>query len=439
MGSEIRQWLHRFGLYCSTVEDERAFGEAYLLRTIRESQLLVVVSALFVYLFFIWDRLIDPVNWETSHFIRGVVVAPLMIGCAGLLFTKFGKRYFEAVILSMLLIVQVGLASVYAVLDHGYEYAALGFTMALLGTTAMFPIRSRFLIIASVISLFIVIAGHILADNARPGWLIVNAMSILGSTSFGTLSAYIRERGARFAFRTQKELAASRERVDDLLHSMLPREIVTRIQAGETLIADSHGEVTIVFADLVGFTELSRRISASQLVKVLNNLFSAFDMEAERLGIERIKTIGDAYMAIGGLVRTEGAPDHAEAAAHFAFAMRDAVRRLKEERGYPIDVRIGLHVGPVVAGVIGVKRPAYDCWGEGVNLASRLEGRASTGTILVSESAYWRLRPAFELEAEPDMELKGIGLARVYRLIAARAERKSDLITILKLDSAKVP
>jgi adenylate cyclase len=92
----------------------------------------------------------------------------------------------------------------------------------------------------------------------------------------------------------------------------------------------------------------------------------------------------------------------------------------------------------VVAGVIGVKRPAYDCWGEGVNLASRLEGRASTGTILVSESAYWRLRPAFELEAEPDMELKGIGLARAYRLVAPRAERKADLITILQPGSAVV-
>ncbi len=331
---------------------------------------------------------------------------------------------------------EVGIAWVYGVLDNGYEYASLAFTMALLGTTAMFPMRSRFLLIASLFSMVIVVSGHLIANNAPPGWLVVNAMAVLGSTSMGTLSAYIRERGARFAFRTQEQLDASHQRVDDLLHSMLPREIVTRIQAGETLIADSHGEVSIVFADLVGFTELSRKVSASQLVKVLNNLFSKFDLEAERLGIERIKTIGDAYMAIGGLVRTEGAPDHAECAAHFAFAMRDAVRRLKDERGYPIDVRVGLHVGPVVAGVIGVKRPAYDCWGEGVNLASRLEGRASAGSILVSESAYWRLRSAFEMEAETDMELKGIGLAKVYSLVKPRAVRQSDLITILRPQAA---
>ncbi len=432
----MREWLVRFGLIFEDADEERRFAERYLLRTVRESQLFLVVSALFVYAFFVWDRLIDPVHWGTAHMIRGLFVTPLIIGVAAMLFTNFGRRYFEALILASLLIVELGIAWVYTVLDHGYQYASLAFTMALLGTTAMFPIRSRFLIGGSLLSMVIVVGGHLFADNAPPGWLVVNAMAVMGSTSMGTLSAYIRERGARFAFRTQAELDSSRQRVDDLLHSMLPREIVTRIQAGETLIADAHGEVSIVFADLVGFTELSRKISASQLVKVLNNLFSKFDLEAERLGIERIKTIGDAYMAIGGLVRVEGAADHAECAAHFAFAMRDAVRRLKDERGYPIDVRVGLHVGPVVAGVIGVKRPAYDCWGEGVNLASRLESRASAGSILVSESAYWRLRSAFELEAETDMELKGIGLAKVYSLVKPREVRQSDLITILRPQAA---
>ncbi len=432
MLNTYQQLLHRFGLHCSTVEDEEAFGRGYLLRNVRESQMFMVISAVVVYIFFVWDRLIDPVHADTSQMIRGLGIVPMMLGAAALLFTEFGKRHFEAVILTMLILVQIGLASAYAVLDGGYDYASLAFTMALLGCTAMFPLRSRFLIFASLISIVVGITGHYFARNPTPGWLIVNVMAILGSIGMGTLSAYIRERGARFAFRTQKELIQSRDRIDELLHSMLPREIVTRIQAGEDLIADSHGEVSIIFADLVGFTELSRRITPSHLVKLLNNLFSKFDLEAERLGIERIKTIGDAYMAIGGLARGPDGYDHAENAAHLAFAMQAAVARLKEEMGYPINIRVGIHVGPVVAGVIGVKRPAYDAWGEGVNLASRIESRATPGTILVSESAYWRLRPAFILEPEPDMELKGIGLAKVYRLDAVRPERKSDLITLLQ-------
>jgi adenylate cyclase len=416
-------FLSRVGLHCSTVEDERAFADRYLLGTVRESQLFLFISAFFVYAFFVWDRIIDPVHWETTHLLRGLVIAPLMVLCGLSLFTNSGKRYFEAVILTAMVICQIGLAVVYSLLDHGYEYSALGFALAMLGTTTMFPIRSRFLIIASVLTLIIAVTGHIIADNARPGWMIVNLMAASCAISLGTLSAYIRERGARFAYRTQKDLAASRERVDDLLHSMLPHEIVTRIQAGETAIADSHGEVSIIFADLAGFTELSRKISPAHLVKILNSLFSTFDLEAERLGIDRIKTIGDAYMAIGGLTRKPGAKDHAESAAEFAFAMQRAVQQVIDEHDYPIKIRIGLHVGPVVAGVIGVRRPAFDCWGEAVNLASRLESRAEPGTILISESAYWRLRPIYEIEPQQDLELKGIGFAKVYLLKGTRAER----------------
>lgn len=429
--------LERLGLHCATVEDERVFADRFLLGTVTESQLFLFVSALFVYTFFLWDRIIDPLHWEATHMIRGLVISPLMVLGAVSLFTNFGKRHFEAVIMTAMLVCQTGLAVVYATLDRGYEYAALGFSLTLLGTTAMFPIRSRFLIIASALTLIIVIAGHLWADNARPGWIIVNLMAVLCAISFGTLSAYIRERGARFAFRTQKELAASRERVDELLHSMLPREIVTRIQAGETAIADSHGEVSIIFADLAGFTELSRKISPAHLVKVLNSLFSTFDLEAERFTIDRIKTIGDAYMAIGGLTRIPGGRDHAENAAEFAFAMQRAVQRMIEDLGYPIQIRIGLHVGPVVAGVIGVRRPAFDCWGESVNLASRLESRAAPGTILISESAYWRLRPMYEIETQDDMELKGIGTAKVYRLVGRKAQAIADIDSVHSPVAAK--
>ena len=414
--------LNRFGLHCASVEDERVFAEGFLLTTVAESRLFLFASAMFVYAFFLWDRILDPAHADTTHLLRGLVISPLMALCALVLFSRFGKRHFEAVILTSLLICEVGLAVVYGLLAHGYEHAALGFALSLLGATAMFPIRSRFLLVASVLTLPIVVAGQLWAGNAGPGWLLVNLMAVFCAIILGSLSAYTRERSARAAFRAQKELASSRERVDDLLHSMLPHDIVTRIQAGETAIADSHGEVSIIFADLKGFTELSRKISPSHLVKVLNSLFSTFDLEAGRYGIDRIKTIGDAYMAIGGLTRAPGARDHAENAAELAFAMMRAVQRLIDDLGYPLQIRVGLHVGPVVAGVIGVRRPAFDCWGESVNLASRLESSAEPGTILISESAYWRLRPLYEIEARDEIDLKGIGKAKVYCLKGRLAE-----------------
>jgi adenylate cyclase len=408
--------LARFGLHCASVEDERAFGKRYLLSTVAESQLFLVVSALFVYAFFVWDRIIDPAHADTTHLIRGLVISPLLLLSAALLFTPFGKRHFEAVILSALLMCLGGLALVYGILERGFEHAALAFALTLLGSTAMFPIRSRYLIVASILTIVIVVTAQLWSDNAGPGWMVVNMMAVSCAIALGTTSAYIRERDARASFLAQMELDASRARVDDLLHSMLPHDIVTRIQAGETAIADSHGEVSIIFADLQGFTDLSRKISPSHLLKVLNNLFSTFDLEAERYGIDRIKTIGDAYMAIGGLTRIPGARDHAENAAEFAFAMVRAVRRLIDEHDYPLNVRIGLHIGPVVAGVVGVRRPAFDCWGESVNLASRIESHAEPGTILISESAYWRLRPLYDVEARADVQLKGIGTAKVFRL-----------------------
>ena len=137
----MRELLIRFGLRFESDDDERRFGEGYLLRTVRESQLFLVVSALFIYTFFVWDRLIDPVHADTTQVIRGLIIAPLVLLAAGILQTSFGKRHFELVILGMLTVVQLGLASVYFVLDRGYEYAALAFTMGLLGTGRVPPAR----------------------------------------------------------------------------------------------------------------------------------------------------------------------------------------------------------------------------------------------------------------------------------------------------------
>jgi adenylate cyclase len=171
---------------------------------------------------------------------------------------------------------------------------------------------------------------------------------------------------------------------------------------------------------LVDFTPLSRRLTPTQLVAVLNRLFSCFDDEAERYGIEKIKTIGDAYLAVGGM--SGSAQDHAERAALFALAIQHGVERLSRELDLPISIRVGLHIGPVVAGVIGTKRPAFDCWGDTVNVATRLETAARPSGVLISESAYWRLRDRFSLSPLDEVVLKGIGPATVFLLQGRRGQ-----------------
>ena len=225
----------------------------------------------------------------------------------------------------------------------------------------------------------------------------------------------IRDTNARLLQRIRDELDIERRRSHDLLLNVLPQTIVDRLGAGERLIADRHEDVAVVFSDFVGFTEISSRLPVATLVSALNAMFSAFDASCEALGVEKIKTIGDAYMAAAGLPGSTG--DHVRAAADLALAMQAAVAAA----GEPWQVRIGLHRGPVVAGVIGTSKFVYDLWGDAVNVASRLETTAPPGRIQVSDAVATGLGDAFELEPRGAIELKGKGSTEAYYLLGRRA------------------
>lgn len=402
---------------------ERAFADRYVRLSLLNIQIYALLGGVCFYSFHLLDQLIDPVNAPIAHSIRLWVLIPIGLVLSAFLLTPLGKRWIEIVVIGGGMVGIGGLSYVYAVLDNGYLHFPLGITLVVLGSTIMFPIRFIFLLIMFPSTILTVTAAHFLWSKEPGSWMIVNIITCLTATSFAALAGFSRERAARKQFLTELDLTASRERVEQLLHSMLPRDVANRIQAGETAIADSHSEVCIIFADLSGFTELARRISPPHLVKMLNNLFSVFDLEAERLGVERIKTIGDAYMAISGLTQCPTGTNYIDNAAEFAFAIQRVVQRFIVNSGYPINVRIGIHVGPVVAGVIGVTRPAFDVWGESVNFASRLEGKAEPGTILISENAHWRLRLAYKTEIQGEIDLKGFGASKAYRLIGRRSDR----------------
>lgn len=218
------------------------------------------------------------------------------------------------------------------------------------------------------------------------------------------------ERRAREVFAAQEALEAERAKTEALLFNVLPQEVAARLRAGEA-VADSFSDVTVVFADLVDFSGLAKRLSPGHLVELLNLYFSAADRCAERHGLEKVKTIGDAYLAVaGGMASRE-----ADAAAVIAFA-GDLVRELRaltQESGIELKARFGAHCGPVVGGVIGSRRLAYDYWGDTMNVASRLQGAAPENGIAVSEATYFRTRTALPYRAQPQV-LKGIGEVTVY-------------------------
>ncbi len=214
-------------------------------------------------------------------------------------------------------------------------------------------------------------------------------------------------------------LQIEKEKSERLLLNILPRPIADRLKGGEKTIADNYHSVTVLFADLVGFTQFSSQTEASELVNLLNQIFTAFDRLVEKHGLEKIKTIGDSYMVVGGL--PVPLPNHAEVVAQMALEMLDAITILNRESGTDRAIRIGMNTGPVVAGVIGRKKFSYDLWGSTVNLAARLESGGVPGHVHVSQSTYEALRDQFAFTERGVIHAKGVGDITTYFLNGKRS------------------
>jgi class 3 adenylate cyclase len=215
--------------------------------------------------------------------------------------------------------------------------------------------------------------------------------------------------------REHRLLLAEQERSERLLLNVLPAPIAARLKAGEGVIADAFPEVTVLFADIVDFTQRSRQVSPAQVVAALNELFSAFDRLAQRHGLEKIKTIGDAYMVAGGLPQPR--PDHAEVIAEMALGIREEVARRTDPSGQPLQVRIGIDTGPVEAGVIGTAKFSYDLWGDTVNTASRMESHGVPGCIQVTAGTYQRLQDGYRFQRRGPIPVRGMGEMVTYFLL----------------------
>ena len=223
------------------------------------------------------------------------------------------------------------------------------------------------------------------------------------------------ERLRLLQLQAEKELVErEREKSERLLLNILPSAIAGRLKGGEKSIANGHEIVSVMFADLCGFTALSRKTTPADLVSMLNGIFTAFDHIVEKRGVEKIKTIGDCYMLVGGIPLHRD--DHAAAVAECALEMIDALAALNRETGTELQMRVGIHTGPVVAGVIGKIKFTYDLWGDTVNVASRMESSGQPGRIHLSEQTAEQLQGRFLLEDRGFVECKGLGAVKTFFL-----------------------
>jgi class 3 adenylate cyclase len=275
----------------------------------------------------------------------------------------------------------------------------------------------------TVLTLVLYNAFDAFAAHAAPMVHLSMNVSLLTLGMVGALAARQLEIQGRLAFIQRRiireqmaALDAERARSEGLLLNVLPKRIADRLKKEPGIvIADRFASATVLFSDIVGFTQLSTKLPAEEIVKTLDEIFTRFDLIADQLGLEKIKTIGDAYMVCGGVPLARA--DHAEAVCEMAIRMRDCIDALRAERGSDLRVRIGVHTGPVIAGVIGKKKFIYDVWGDTVNTASRMESHGVPDAIQVSDATYEQTKTIFEFENRGTIDVKGKGEMKTHLLL----------------------
>jgi guanylate cyclase len=337
------------------------------------------------------------------------------------LFARNGKfrLLLDTQLLDVMLTTTIGQMLIGGFLPSGG--VALWGGLAPLGALVFVEVREAIRWFVTFVLLFVItgVLGEVFFQDADlPTWFTTTmlALNIVGTAAiaFTVLASFAKERNEALA-----ALRAEQARSEALLVSILPRSIAERLKASNGRIADHVPSASIVFADLVDFTPMSERLPAAEVVGMLDDLFSRFDALAERRGLEKIKTIGDCYMAAAGV--PDPRPDHARRAALLALDMRDEVASWTLTDRSRLQLRIGINSGPVVAGVIGTKRFLYDLYGDAVNTASRMETHSVPGQIQITSATHDLLKDEFECRPRGTIPVKGKGQMQTWYLVGSRA------------------
>jgi adenylate cyclase len=345
---------------------------------------------------------------------RHVIVANLLLTLLAV-WVPFSHRIHDHAGLISIAVVEYA-AMFYLVSEIGRDAGIQLNYMIAAGAAFLFSDRRRLGLILSLVAGALVLhvaawflfpTGVLGVDPQLSATIYVNS----AITAFGIIAFAV-----HYAFR---QVALAKAETEALLRNTLPEQVVERLKAepGRT-IADSCDEASVLFADLVGFTPIAHRLGAERTVALLNRIFTHFDEIADELGVEKIKTIGDAYMAVAGLPQRQ--PDHVQRLAEMAIRMHRAIKEIAASEGIPIALRIGLDSGPVTAGVIGRRKFIYDVWGDAVNAASRLQAYGEPGKTQVSASLCDRLSTSFEIAPRGTIDIRGLGPRETCFLIGRK-------------------
>jgi class 3 adenylate cyclase len=408
-------------------ELETEYREQYDRQTAQASRLILIVAYLLVSMFMISDLLSFEDNLGLIITIRVLCNLPLLIFWVLSFFPFFARITQFAAVFSLVSVgtgvnVALGLSDP---ADLAYSYYFSGVTTLLLPVYTL----SRLRFYNANITAFLIIFGYewtaivfqkMLESPETIGKFFMINIILIGFAMAGAMTCYLLEHSSRRSFLQQKMIEQEVEKSDQLLLNIMPRHISNRLKEKQETIADSYDNSTVLFADIVGFTALSKDLSPITLVKYLNEIFSQFDDLTEKYGLEKIKTIGDAYMVAS--IGEDSPVVAARKVGLMALEMLEIMERFSQRIGTKVEIRIGINSGPLVAGVIGKKKFIYDLWGDTVNTASRMESQGVPGEIQVTESTYAMLQDAFVFEDRGLIELKGKGSIPVYLLKGKKEE-----------------
>ncbi len=409
-----------------TISQREDYAKHHFQESRSQIRFALVLGAPMYLAFLVWDYSIDPEHVASTLLIR-IGVAGLLIIAFACTFLEFFERVSQVILSACVVVAGFGVIYVLHILTNGMVLGVAGIILIFMYAYGF--LRLRF--VPSVISGVLIWIGFVIvavADQLSAVELINSNFFLAGATIFGISNSFNQERLGRRAFMYMREVERERARSEQLRSQIFPAHIKKRLTAGERVIADANNEVTVLFGDLVGFSSLTKRLTPTHLIELLDKLFSAFDEIAEKYGVEKIKTIGDSYMAASGL--TGSVVRDGETILDMALELIATVERISKAERIPIGIRVGVATGHAVSGVLGSKRNHFDVWGETVNIASRMESSGIESKVQVSEQTYWRNQQSFDFEARGDIDVKGHGLLKTYILVGRRVLTESPVQSI---------
>jgi class 3 adenylate cyclase len=426
-GSRPPVALDRFTLRFRDPQLESAFRADFFRHNLGNLRIALLAGAVLwaVFGLVLHDHILAVSDKRVDVVMRfGVFIPLLLIGLA-LSFSPVFGRIWEWVTVTLTVATILGWVYYLSqVLTLPPDYGYVGLILITAFTFTLLRLRFVLVILITLIGLAAYLPYALSAVYISEVRKVLSTLFLVSFGAVGAMAAYRLERFTRVLFLRERQLDREQQRSDSLLLNILPQAIVTRLKAQQDggRIAEALDEVSVVFADAVGSTEQAAKSSPEEFAETLDRLFRRFDAVADRHGLEKIKTIGDEYMAVAGAPVPMS--EHASAAAEMALDTLAESREVLWPSGEPVVVRIGVATGPAVAGVIGQRKFAYDLWGDTVNLASRLQQNGEPGRVLVSEPMAERLADRYEFGPPLVLDLKGKGPTTARFLIRHRSDRR---------------